>query len=93
MRALMEKGKFNELLDAVAEHGIEAVSKLSRQAQLADVNDLGQKWPLSSMMAAKLVNMFTDFDKVEAAVLLHPLLADPRNFESVLSTFETDADR
>ena len=31
--------------------------------------------------------------QVDAAVLLHPLLADPRNFEAVLGTFETDADR
>ena len=33
------------------------------------------------------------FDQVLAAVLLPPILADPRNFDLVLATFETDADR
>ena len=44
-------------------------------------------------MAAKLVATQQQFDQVEAAVLLHPILADPRNFDLVLATFETDADR
>jgi hypothetical protein len=31
--------------------------------------------------------------QVEAAVLLHAIVADPRNFGLVLDTFETDSDR
>lgn len=50
-------------------------------------------YPLSSSMAAELVKQFDQFDQVEAAVLLHKLLADPRNFDLVLQTFETDVDR
>ena len=46
-------------------------------------------YPLSSAMAAELVATQQQFDQVEAAVLLHKLLADPRNFDKVLTTFET----
>ena len=50
-------------------------------------------YPLTSQMAAELVATQQHFDQVEAAVLLHRLLADPRNFDLVLDTFETDVDR
>ena len=50
-------------------------------------------FPLSAEMAAELVATQEQFDQVEAAVLLYRLLADPRNFDLVLNTFETDADR
>jgi len=35
-------------------------------------------YPLTSKMAAELVGTQSEFDQVEAAVLLHKLLADPR---------------